>query len=384
MAKDIKVKKPNNYNENEIKKLLESYEDDTNNIESTDDFPNVVVIMNESFSDLDMSYNLGLAEDPISYFHELVQGENVVSGVMHSSQFGGGTANIEYEFISGNVTAFLPAGSMPYQQYIASNVKQSIVSYMNKLGYTTYGMHSWDKSGYSREKIYGLLGFDNALFKDSMPNLRYGIWEYPADESVYEVYYDIMNNKQNGEKNFSFIVTMQNHMPYININDDMEKFVFENDAAISYLQSEFISDKALKVFIEYLKNYDEDTIVLFFGDHQPNVSQDYWYDIREGYDESTASQVVPFFIWANFDIEEKSGVITSPNYLESLLLEVAGMPTDSYTKYVEELREILPVITNHYCIDSEGNRYNINDKSSPYYDKLQEYWRVIYYNMFSK
>ena len=196
MAKDIKVKKPNNYNENEIKKLLESYEDDTNNIESTDDFPNVVVIMNESFSDLDMSYNLGLAEDPISYFHELVQGENVVSGVMHSSQFGGGTANIEYEFISGNVTAFLPAGSMPYQQYIASNVKQSIVSYMNKLGYTTYGMHSWDKSGYSREKIYGLLGFDNALFKDSMPNLRYGIWEYPTDESAYEVYYDIMNNKQ--------------------------------------------------------------------------------------------------------------------------------------------------------------------------------------------
>ena len=111
--------------------------------------------MNESFADLNSIYNIeDLSDDPISFFHELMNEENVISGVMHSSQFGGGTANVEYEFLTQNVTAFLPTGSMPYQQYITKDVNKSIVSYMNKLGYKTYGMHYWDKSGYSREKIY--------------------------------------------------------------------------------------------------------------------------------------------------------------------------------------------------------------------------------------
>lgn len=391
MAKDISVKRPANYNQEEIKNILTSYSDDTEknntteNLNNINDYPNIVVIMNESFADMDMSYNIeGLNEDPISYFHELMQEENVVSGVMHSSQFGGGTANVEYEFLTQNVTAFLPTGSMPYQQYITKDVNQSIVSYMNKLGYTTYGMHSWNKSGYSREKIYKLLGFNTALFKEGMPSLQYGIGQYTTDESTYSVYYDIMNNKEKDEKNFSFIVTMQNHMPYVYIKEDVNKFVPQNDAAISYFQSEYFADKALKEFIEYLKNYDEKTIVLFFGDHQPNIRQEHWYPIREGYDDETASQVVPFFIWANYDIEEKSGIETSSNYLESLLLETANMPIDSYTKYIKELREEIPVITTHYVIDKDGNRFNTNDKNSPYYDKLQEYWRIIYFNMFGK
>ena len=382
MAKDFKVKKPKAFNAKEVEAILSEYVDDTQNIAEETDYPNVVVIMDESFSDLAMSYNINMHDDPISFYHELMQEGNVISGVMHSSQFGGGTANIEYEFITQNVTAFLPSGSMPYQQYITSNVKQSIVAYMNKLGYKTYGMHSWDKSGYSREKIYKFLGFYNSMFKDSMPQLRHSIGEYPTDESLFEAYYNIMNNKATGEKNFSFIITMQNHMPYVYTNEDAEKFVDENDAAISYFQAEFQADKALKQFIEFLKNYDEKTIVLFFGDHQPNINQEYWYSTVDGYEADTASHVVPFFIWANYDIEGKSGVETSPNYLESLLLDTAGMPKDSYTKYVENLREQLPVITNLYCIDKDGKKYYTNDSSSPYYDKLQEYWRIIYYYMF--
>ena len=64
------------------------------------------------------------------------------------------------------------------------------------------------------------------------------------------------------------------------------------------------------------------------------------------------------------------------------MLDAAKMPKDSYTKYIENLREELPVITNHYCIDNDGAMYELNDNGSPYFEKLQEYWRVIYYNMF--
>ena len=382
MVKEFNVSKPKKYSIDETKKILAKYEDDVDSVEDTSDLPNVLVIMNESFADLTMSYNMDLSDDPLEFYHELITRDNVVSGVMHSSQFGGGTANVEYECITQNATAFLPSGSMPYQQYISGKVKQSMVAYMNRLGYTTYGIHSWEKSGYSREKIYKLLGFDYSFFKENMSNLQFMRNGYSSDQSTYEVYYDIMNNKPDGEKNFSFIVTMQNHLPYNDVDPDQIKFLDADNAVISYLQSEYLADKALKNLIEYLSGYEEDVILLFFGDHQPNLNQGDLYSLTGNYDENSASQVVPFFIWANYDIEKKDNIDTSANYLESLLLDAAKMPKDSYTKYIEDLRSELPVITNHYCIGNDGDLYEINDSSSPYFDKLQEYWKVIYYNMF--
>lgn len=382
MAKDFSVSKPKKYSPDESKKILAKYEDDVNSVEDNSDLPNVLVIMNESFADLTMSYNIELSEDPLEFYHELITRDNVVSGVMHSSQFGGGTANVEYECITQNATAFLPSGAMPYQQYISNNVKQSMVAYMNRLGYTTYGIHSWEKSGYSREKVYKFLGFDYSLFKENMNSLQFMRNGYSSDQSTYEVYYDVMNNKPDDDKNFSFIVTMQNHLPYNEVDPNGIQFLDDNNDVISYLQSEYLADKALKNLIEYLSDYKEDVILLFFGDHQPNLNQGDLYSLTGNYAESSASQVVPFFIWANYDIDKKENIETSANYLESLLLDAAKMPKDSYTKYIENLREELPVITNHYCIGNDGAMYEINDNSSPYFEKLQEYWRVIYYNMF--
>ena len=191
-----------------------------------------------------------------------------------------------------------------------------------------------------------------------------------------------MNNKPDDEKIFSFIVTMQNHLPYNDVDPNGIQFLDGDNDIISYLQSEYLADMALKNLIDYLSEYKEDVIVLFFGDHQPNLNQKDLYSLTGNYAEDSASQVVPFFIWANFDINKKDNIETSANYLESLLLETAGMPKDSYTKYVESVREEIPVITNHYYMNSDGDSYEVSDSSSPYFDKLQEYWRVIYYNMF--
>ncbi len=384
MAKDIKVSKPKNYDKEIVIHILEQYSDDTTNYELSDS-PNVLIVMNESFSDLQKSFKIELSTDPIETYHSILNRENVISGTMHSSQFGGGTANIEWEALTQSVTAFLPSGSMPYQQYITSEVRPSIVSYMNDLDYTTYGMHSWDKSGYSREKIYNkFLKFDHSKFYDSMTKLDYGYREYPTDWSFYEEYYEIMRNKEQNEKNFSFLVTMENHMPYYRVDPDGITFT-ETDAGLnSYLQLEYGSDKALGLLLDFVDNYEEKIIMLFFGDHQPNIDQLKNYEKADIYKDEEASHTVPFFIYANYDIEEKSGIEVSPNYLQGLLLETANMPLDSYTKYVKELREEIPVITNSYYKDKDGNLYSTNDTESPYYDKLQEYWKVIYYNMFDR
>ncbi len=166
----------------------------------------------------------------------------------------------------------------------------------------------------------------------------------------------------------------------------MELLFTSTDSELnSYLQLEYGSDRGLGLLLDFIDSYEENIIMLFFGDHQPNIGQVEKYKTTGIYNEEEESNhTVPFFIYANYDIEEKSGIETSPNYLQGILLEAAGMPFDSYTKYVQELREEIPVITNLYYKDKEGNTYKINDTESPYYDKLQEYWKIIYYNMFDK
>lgn len=380
MIKDLKINKPENYNINDVKNILASFENDV--LSEKNEFPNVIVVMNESFADLEKIFNIELEEDNISYFHDFIEEENVVSGIMHSSKYGGGTSNVEYEFLTQNTTAFLPTGSIPYQQYISRKVKESIVTTMNELGYNTYGIHSWYKNGYSRGKVYNFLQFNNLLFKESMPNLRNELNEYSNDISTYEYWFDIMNNKLDNEKNFTFIVTMQNHLPFNNVDYNKAQYVYDNYELNSYLQYEKMSDDALKELIEFIREYDEDTILLFFGDHQPSLGLEEKYGSNGTYSVEESSYIVPFFIWANYDIEEQSDIEISTNYLQSLLLDVANLPKDSYTKYVSEIRNYIPVITAQYYIDMNGDFYDINDRSSPYYEKLKEYWKIIYYQIF--
>lgn len=386
LVKDLKIKKPNGYNKDEVKQILAEYEDDT--LEYDGDLPNVLVVMNESFADMQRVFGFDMFEDNIPYFHELIQGENIVSGMMHSSKLGGGTANVEYEFLTQNTTAFLPIGAMPYQQYITKNVNESIVNTMNNLNYNTYGIHAWYKNGYSRGKVYNLLQFKNMAFFENMPNLdSYVTSSYPSDASTYTYWYDIMTNKPSGEKNFSFILTMQNHLPYnfyrwggvnylSNAAEDID--ACELDVYLQYVNA---SDIALRELVNFIENYDEDTVLIFFGDHQPAIDAYSMYGSDE-YSEEEASYVVPFFIWANYDIEEQYDIEVSTNYLQSLLFKTANLPMNSYTKYMSDLNIDIPVITSQYYKDKDGILYRINDIESPYYDKIQEYRNIVYYYMF--
>ena len=379
MIKDLKIDKPKNYNRKEVQKILENYSDDKKDSNKSN-LPNIVVVTNESFFDINDTYNIEIEEDNIPYLHELMNRKNVISGNMHSSTFGGGTANVEYEFLTQNIVGFLPVGTSPYQQYITSDVKQNMIRYMDNLGYNTYGIHPFHSYGYGRFKVYNYLGFKNKMFAEDMPYTYQGLNFYVSDQCTYDNWKDIMNAKQKDEKNFSYILTMQNHLPYVNVDENEIQYV-DNEILNSYLQVEHTSDEALKELIEYIDNSEEDTILLFFGDHQPNIEVLKQYEPKNHPIEEN-KYIIPFVIYANFDIEEKSNIETSANYLQSILLDTVDMPKDSYTKYIEELREELPVLTANYYKDKEGNRYLLDDTTSPYYDKVQEYWKLIYYQIF--
>ena len=380
MTKDLKIQKPKGYNKQKVKELLDSYNEEESDNEGEN--VNIIVVMNESFTDLPEIYNIELPQDNMPFYHSLKNRKNTVVGKMHSSQYGGGTANVEYEFLTQNATAFLPVGAMPYQQYIKKNTS-SIVTHMNSLNYKTIGIHSWYKTGYSRGKIYKYLGFDKSLFKEDMNNLEYEINEYSSDMSTYKYVIDELENKEKDKSIFEFVVTMQNHLPYIYQEDNGVQYV-DNIYLNNYLQVQNKVDNALKYLIDYIDKYDEKTIVLFFGDHQPNLNLQDEYGIRSGIDEDEANYIVQYFITANYDINLEGKEEISANYLESLLMKNINLKKDSYSLYMEELNKEIPIITNQYYIDKDGNKNEIDDKESKYYDKLQEYQKVVYYKLFDE
>lgn len=380
MLKDLDVEEPDGYDKNKVIEILNKFSGDAINLSG--DFPNIIIVMNESFADLGKIYNLEMSGDCVPYFHSFLSGENVISGTMHSSEYGGGTANIEYELLTQNSVAFLPVGSIPYQQYITSDVKTSLPAYFNNLSYNSYGIHSWNKSGYSRPKIYKYLNFKNVLFREDMKDLEYSFNNYSTDISTYKYLFDILENKSGDEKVFTFLLTMQNHLPYNNLNSGEKEFVSGDEALNSYLQSLKMSDDALEELINYIENYNEKTILLFFGDHQPSLKLDEKYGVKEEYSGDSSKHLVPFFIWANYDIEERKQIETSTIYFQSLLFEVADLPLNQYMKYIKGLRNDIPIITRNYYITKDGDKYIYEDDSSPYYEKIKEYENVVYYQMF--
>ena len=385
MLKDYKVNPPDGYVREEIEEYIATFKDDTKDLdeETKKRLPNIVVIMDESFSDLDLVYDINKEEDPIPYFHELMSDPKVASGIMHSSKIGGGTSSVEYEFLTQNTTAFLPVGSIPYQQYIKNNVSESMVERFKRLDYTTHGMHSYYNSGYSRGKVYKLLGFDDIKFMGDMPELELSRNNYPTDSSTFKYAYKTILPEADDKRDFTFVLTMQNHIAYA--NDETGHMFYPDDYfANIYMQEQSMTDSALRELIDYFSSVEEDTVILFFGDHQPSLNSTEIFSIKDGVSDDEAEFIVPFFIWANYDLDVKKDVEISTNYMQSLLYEVAKIPTDSYTKYIQELRKEIPVITCNYYKGSDGNIYKLNDNESPYFNSINRYNMICYYHLFEE
>ena len=157
--KFVAVDKPDGYSRQKAKELLDSYSgtddnsDAANNTAITDksDYPNIIVVMDEAFSDLSVLGDFDTNTDYMPFVHSLEKGnENTITGYLNTSVCGGNTADTEFEFLTGNTMAFLPVGSIPYQQYIKSTTP-SLASYLKSIGYATYAQHPYYSSGWNRD-----------------------------------------------------------------------------------------------------------------------------------------------------------------------------------------------------------------------------------------
>ena len=169
--------------------------------------------MNESFADLSVVGDFETNTQVTPFMDSL--SENTLKGYALSSVYGAKTPNSEWEFETGNSMAFLPDGSVVYQQYINDD-PTSIVSNLKNIGYTTVAMHPYYATGWSRNKVYPHLGYDETYFIDDFDQTKI-LREYITDQELYDKIIDRYEKKSDDEKLYIMGVTMQNHLSLIHI-----------------------------------------------------------------------------------------------------------------------------------------------------------------------
>lgn len=349
---------------------------------------NLLVIMNESFADLQTQFpNLDLSDDPLSFYHSMTK--NTVKGTMISPVTGGGTANVEFEYLTGDSLAFLPSSTVAYQLYLYDGVP-SMVSQLKNLGYHTIAFHPYLSSGWNRTSVYSWMGFDEQWYLDDVQNPQL-IRSYVSDASDYEQLYRATD--ENDGPTFVFNVTMQNHSGYVQGWNNLEDSVEVDSAGIpsttatsQYFSLLKASDDAIRKLIEHYSASDERTMIVFFGDHQPPLSNDFYEKLYgKKLDDRTTKEVlqqygVPFFIWANYDIPEQTGVTISSNYLGTLTAQLAGFQLTDYEQLHAELMKVLPVATTVGFMTSDGTVTDDESKLPEDTQKLYEEYRQMAYN----
>lgn len=363
--------------------------------ETDSEKPNIIAIMNESFSDLMAVGDMEVSRDYMPFFRKLK--ENTIKGYTYSSVFGGNTANSEFEFLTGNTMAFLPDNSVPYQLFLRTKTA-GLTFNLKAQGYgPLYALHPYYKTGYSRYKIYPLMGFDHFYTSDDFSVFTDTVNYHITDQEDYDKIIELYEDSQEEDSPFYlFNVTMQNHGSYdgstvetgdsVKLKGNLEGY----SKAEQYLNMVKMSDKALKRLIRYFEDVDEPTVIVFFGDHQPDL-EDSFYDTLLGEkienlegEELQQLYKVPFLIWANYDIEEQTIERTSNNYLGTYLADVAGLEKTGYQEFLTDLREEVPCINAIGYWGKDGNFYEIDDESSPYYDLIHQYNLLEYNNLFGK
>lgn len=394
----VAVDKPEGYSAEAAQKTLEQYgntdnvfaddEENTNDSKNrgedanNKDLPNIIVIMDEAFSDLSVVGDLETNEDYMPFMHKMQQGaDHTITGYAQVSVCGGNTANSEFEFLTGNTMSFLPSGSIPYQQYITKDTP-SLASYLASLGYETYAQHPYYASGWNREKVYPLLGFEHLNFIDDYANKTY-VRKYVSDDADMQHIIDTYENKEDGKPAFIFNVTMQNHGGYTDAFSDLSEDVhatnYNSEVLDRYLSLIRLTDQSLEKLVDYFSNVDEKTVIVFFGDHQPSDTvaaqvQDSMLLPGESVpDEQLRKRYqVPYLVWANYDIDGATQQNTSLNYLSAEVLKAAGVPTDAYQNFLLDLQKSYPVM-------SAAGRTDASDADE---NMLNTYKKLQYYNLF--
>ena len=380
-----RYKRPQGYSKKRAQEILES----AGEIDSNKDKPdNIIVIMNESFTDLRELGNVSFSDKYLPNY-DIVKSFNCSKqGKVVCSVFGGGTSSSEFEFLTGCSMYFVKAGNAPYQQHIHKDT-DSLASFFKQDGMQTIALHPANPKSWKRDIAYPLLGFDKFLnieseeFKDAT-YCRY----WADDESLMKQLNEEINNT---DKAFEFGLTIQCHGGY-----DYSKEDFINDITISnyeddnnyisqYLTLENKSDESYGDLIRKIGESEEKTIVLMFGDHLPALPVDFYQSLlgREDYLSDIKMYETPYIIWSNYECDFSDFPdVMSVNFMAPYLLKAAGYRLDEYYSFLYKLSQEYPIVSRAGIYDADMNEY-FYEQESNCYKMIHEYDIVQYNKLFN-
>lgn len=344
---------------------------------------NLIVIMNESFADMENIGEIAADTALLPYLHSME--ENVVRGWLSVPVFGGGTANTEYEVLTGNTMAFLSGGS-PYQMNVSEG-EFGLASVLKVQDFHTVAAHPYIADNWNRRTVYSDMGFDLFLSEENWGGLELMRW-CESDEAAYRKVTELYEEQEG--KLFIFLVTMQNHGGYSGEYDDFQNTVKLNYGedyaqAEQYLSLLQESDRAFEGLVEYFSEVEEPTMIVMFGDHLATLENEFYDELfgkspeELSFEEMQKRYITPFVIWANYEIEEDKDVIMSANYLGSYILKMAGLDMAPYQQFLYNLWKEVPVINIRGIMGNDGNWYPWDEVPEKYWERIEEY-RILQYN----
>ena len=330
-------------NEDELKAYLEGLKPEVGRRPELK--PNVIILLSESFWDI-TGLPLAFSEDPVPNFKRI--SKECVSGKLMTYTFGGGTANVEFEMLTGCLNRFLEAQGTVFH----SSVKEetfTIARVFKELGYRTVGLHTNDRSFYNRDKAFPLFGFDEWIGLEDISNPVYD-GKYVSDVTLTDM---IINELKADGPQFIMAISMENHQPYGNKypKTDIKVSDTEIDGELkenveSFLHGLSHADKQLARLVEYIENDGAPTALLFFGDHQPTLGSDFYLhryvgDMeKEGKRRPEDFQVLlttQYLIWSNYKHENTYEDLLGVNFLGNRLLNYLDFPKPLFFYYLDDV-----------------------------------------------
>lgn len=380
------VIEPVNYSVSKVVSIESKYNSYVNEAAETNGAsPDIILILNETFYDIELVMDLELSDDPLYNIHSM---DNIITGYAVVPSIGGGTNRSEYELLTSNSLALLQPNSTPFYSLNLANAN-SVISVLEEAGYQTLGSHNSDGANYNRSVGYNNLGFDVIKFVQDFDNLEgIGNRVFYTDESTYQNLYRWYSEMHEGPR-FMYLLTLQNHGDW-NHNDSNQNIIKVSGDYGEYTEQldEYetcihYSDEAFVNCVNFFSQVDRDVIVVMVGDHCPHILPEIMNDYYDKYDSDNYEldlRSTPFVIWSNnselldYSLDNSK---MSLNYLMPTVLNMAGINSSSYYDWMMELKNTAPIITDY------GLYYDANGNAAEYAneEQVEQYFYLEYSNI---
>lgn len=380
--------KPENYSEATIKRIMKDIERNSSleeTVKNSLDKPNIIFILSESFWDPTTLNNITFEKDPMPFIHSIVEKSG---GKMLSPEFGGNTANVEFNVMTGFSSNFIIGGKIPYTNLATEpSSNYSVVDTFKRNEYKAIAMHPFVSYFFGREQVFKNFGFDQALFEEQMNHEKNTVGAYTSDQQFVEDIKKIDQEQTNqGNPYFLHAISMQNHFPY--------------DKTFKYLNSPFVkdystipggeelnlyangvakTDQAMRDLLTYLEGKEQETYVVFYGDHLPALNDKLYeqhLNVPEGSTYDLSKHEPTYFVWSNRENPAITGSI-SPNYLASQVMAKAGLKTTGFQRFLNHVYKEVPAFSPLGYLEKEGTKKELTKKQK----QLLRTYQLLQYDM---